>query len=52
VAPAMFEMYVRQRPPWFRPEDYAHMLDRLRKAAGRANPDFSYRVGFWWSARR
>jgi adenylate cyclase len=26
VAPAVFDMYVRQGPPWFRPEDYAHML--------------------------
>jgi tetratricopeptide (TPR) repeat protein len=32
VAPAVFEMYVRQRPPWFRPEDYAHMLEGLSKA--------------------
>jgi adenylate cyclase len=32
VAPAAFEMYVRQRVPWHRPEDYAHMLDGLRKA--------------------
>jgi adenylate cyclase len=28
----MFDMYVHTRPPWFRPEDYAHMLDGLRKA--------------------
>jgi adenylate cyclase len=32
VAPAAFEMYVRQRVPWYRPEDYTHMLDGLRKA--------------------
>jgi hypothetical protein len=32
VAPALFEMYVRQRAPWFRPEDYAHMLEGLHKA--------------------
>jgi adenylate cyclase len=32
VAPAAFNMYVRQRVPWHRPEDYAHMLDGLRKA--------------------
>jgi hypothetical protein len=25
-------MYVRQRPPWFRSEDYAHMLEGLHKA--------------------
>jgi adenylate cyclase len=32
VAPAGFAMYVRQRVPWHRPEDYAHMLEGLRKA--------------------
>jgi adenylate cyclase len=32
VAPAVFEMYVRQRAPWFRPEDHAHMLEGLHKA--------------------
>ena len=32
VAPASFEVYVRQRVIWHRPEDYAHMLDGLRKA--------------------
>jgi adenylate cyclase len=32
LAPAMFDMYVHTRPPWFRPEDQAHMLDGLRKA--------------------
>jgi adenylate cyclase len=32
IAPAAFEMYVRQRVPWHRPEDYAHMLEGLRKA--------------------
>ena len=35
VAPAAFEMYVRQRVPWHRPEDYAHMLKGLRKAGWR-----------------
>jgi adenylate cyclase len=25
-------MYVRDRAPWFRPEDDAHMLDGLHKA--------------------
>jgi adenylate cyclase len=29
---ASFDMYVRTRPPWFRPEDHAHMLEGLRKA--------------------
>jgi adenylate cyclase len=32
IAPASIEMYVRQRVPWMRPEDYAHMLEGLRKA--------------------
>jgi adenylate cyclase len=32
IAPTSFDMYVRQRVPWHRPEDYAHMLDGLRKA--------------------
>jgi adenylate cyclase len=32
VAPAGFDMYVRGRVPWQRPEDHAHMLEGLRKA--------------------
>ncbi len=32
IAPASFDLYVRGRAPWHRPEDYAHMLDGLRKA--------------------
>jgi adenylate cyclase len=32
IAPASFDMYVRNRVPWMRPEDHAHMLDGLRKA--------------------
>ena len=32
VSPASFDFQVRDRPPWFRPEDHAHMLDSLRKA--------------------
>ena len=32
IAPASFDMFVRQRVPWHRPEDYAHMLEGLRKA--------------------
>jgi adenylate cyclase len=32
VAPASFDMYVRNRAPWFRPEDHEHMLVGLRKA--------------------
>jgi len=29
---ATFDMYIRNRPPWMRPEDHAHMLDGVRKA--------------------
>ena len=32
VSPASFDVYVRQRVPWHRPQDYAHMLEGLRKA--------------------
>jgi len=32
IAPASFDTYVRRGMPWHRPEDYAHMLDGLRKA--------------------
>jgi adenylate cyclase len=32
IAPAAFDMYIRTRPPWMRPEDHAHMLQGLRKA--------------------
>ena len=32
IAPDSFDTYVRQRMPWHRPEDYAHMLEGLRKA--------------------
>ena len=32
VAPGSFEVFVRQRVPWHRPEDHAHMLEGLRKA--------------------
>src|SRR5215472_6126398 len=32
ISPASFDMYVRQRVPWHRPEDHAHMLEGLRKA--------------------
>jgi adenylate cyclase len=32
VSPASFDFQVRERPPWFRPEEHAHMLDGLRKA--------------------
>jgi len=32
LAPASFDMYVRNRVPWHRPEDHAHLLEGLRKA--------------------
>jgi TolB-like protein/Flp pilus assembly protein TadD len=31
-APAAFDMYVRNRALWFRPEDHAHLVKGLRKA--------------------
>ena len=31
-APNSFDIYVRHRVPWMRPEDYAHMLEGLSKA--------------------
>jgi adenylate cyclase len=31
-APGAFNMYVRSRVPWFRPEDHAHLVEGLRKA--------------------
>jgi adenylate cyclase len=32
IAPASFDRYVRNRVPWMRPEDHAHMLEGLHKA--------------------
>jgi adenylate cyclase len=32
ISPTSFDMYVRNRVPWMRPEDHAHMLEGLRKA--------------------
>jgi adenylate cyclase len=32
LSPAEFEFQVRTRPPWFRPEEHAHMVDGLRRA--------------------
>jgi adenylate cyclase len=32
VSAASFDMYVRGRVPWMRPEDHAHMVEGLRKA--------------------
>ena len=37
IAPASFDMYVRERAPWRRPEDHSHMLEGLRKADGSAD---------------
>jgi len=31
-APISFDTYVRERVPWHRPEDHAHMVEGLRKA--------------------
>jgi adenylate cyclase len=32
TAPALVDMFVRERPPWMRSEDYVHILEGLRKA--------------------
>ena len=32
ISAESFEGYVRNRPPWYRPEDHEHMVDGLRKA--------------------
>jgi adenylate cyclase len=32
ISQASLDFYTRSRPPWFRSEDYEHMLDGLRKA--------------------
>ncbi len=32
ISPGSFDIYVRERVPWMRPEDHAHMLEGLRKA--------------------
>ena len=32
LAPGSADLYIRQRVPWMRPEDHAHMLEGLRKA--------------------
>ncbi|HUC66719.1 MAG TPA: winged helix-turn-helix domain-containing tetratricopeptide repeat protein [Stellaceae bacterium] len=32
IGAGTFDMYVRRRVPWHRPEDYEHMLEGLRKA--------------------
>jgi adenylate cyclase len=32
LSPQSFEFYVSHQPPWYRPDNYEHMLDGLRKA--------------------
>jgi adenylate cyclase len=32
AAPSVFDRFVRHRIPWMRPQDYAHMVDGVRKA--------------------
>ena len=32
ISPASFNMHIRERAPWLRPEDHAHMVEGLRKA--------------------
>jgi adenylate cyclase len=32
ISPKVFDLFVRNRVPWHRPEDYEHMLEGLRKA--------------------
>jgi adenylate cyclase len=35
MAPLAFDLHVRNRVPWMRPDDHAHMLEGLRKAGWR-----------------
>ena len=37
IVPGSFDMYVRSRVPWFRLEDYEHMIGGLRKAGWRTD---------------
>lgn len=37
IGPASFDMYVRKRAPFWRLEDYAHMIEGLRKAGWRGS---------------
>lgn len=32
LSPELFNKFVRERPPWCRPDDYAHAIEGLRKA--------------------
>jgi adenylate cyclase len=36
ISPASFDLYVKRRVPWHRPEDHAHMLEGLRMAGWKA----------------
>jgi len=35
ASPELFKLFAHHRPPWNRPEDYAHVVDGLRKAGWR-----------------
>jgi adenylate cyclase len=37
TSPDAFDAYLSGRPPWFRPEDYEHVLEGLRKAGWQGN---------------
>jgi adenylate cyclase len=37
ASPREYDVYVRNRIPWMRPEDYEHMLDGMRKAGWRGD---------------
>jgi adenylate cyclase len=37
LAPTAFDMYVRKRVPWFRPEDHAHCSKDCARPAGRSS---------------
>src|SRR5437870_12756521 len=37
LAPAAFDMYIRKRVPWFRPEDHAHLSRDCARPDGRAD---------------
>jgi adenylate cyclase len=32
IAPAAFDLLIRRRPPWYRPEDLDHLIEGLRRA--------------------
>ena len=46
IVPGSFDMYVRSRVPWFRLEDYEHMIGGLRKAGWRTDhPENAGNIG-------